>query len=154
MAMRLTWIATLAAVGALACGGEKKTEEGQTSQPEAQTAAPAGAVVEVRMTGNGSTVAAFEPAAIAIAPGTIVRFINASGGPHNVAFWGDSIPSGAATMLNAGMPNRMDNLSGPFATALNETYDVTFAAAAPKGAYTGYCLPHLALGMKLTITVQ
>lgn len=149
--MRLTMIATLAALGALACA-EKKTEEGQTSQPEAQTAAPP--VVEVRMTGNGSTVAAFEPAAFAIAPGTIVRFINASGGPHNVAFWGDSIPSGAATMLNAGMPNRMDNLSGPFATALNETYDVTFAADAPKGAYTGYCLPHLALGMKLTITVQ
>jgi len=153
--MRLTWIATLAtlaALGALACG-EKKTEEGQTPQPEAQTAAP-GAVVEVRMTGNGSTMAAFEPAAIAVAPGTIVRFINASGGPHNVAFWGDSIPVGAATMLNAGMPNRMDNLSGPFATALNETYDVTFAADAPKGAYKGYCLPHLALGMKIAITVQ
>jgi plastocyanin len=152
--MRSTWIAALAALGALACG-EKKTEEAQTSQPAAQpAAAPAGAVVEVRMTGNGTTTASFEPAALTIAPGTTVRFINVSGGPHNVAFWADSIPAGSATMLNAGMPNRMDNLSGPFATAPNETYDVAFAADAPKGLYKGYCLPHLALGMKLAITVQ
>ncbi|MGH7646394.1 MAG: plastocyanin/azurin family copper-binding protein [Gemmatimonadales bacterium] len=153
--MRSTWIATLAALGALACG-EKKTEEAQTPQPDARpaVAAPAGAVVGVKMTGNGSTMAAFEPAAITVAPGTTVRFINVSGFPHNVAFWGDSIPAGAATMLNAAMPNRMDNLSGPFATTLNETYDVTFAADAPQGAYKGYCLPHLALGMRLTITVQ
>ncbi|MGH7674564.1 MAG: plastocyanin/azurin family copper-binding protein [Gemmatimonadales bacterium] len=152
--MRSTWIAALAALSALAC--EKKAEQPQTSQPEGQpaAAAPAGAVVQVRMTGNGSTMAAFEPAAITIAPGTTVRFINASGGPHNVAFWGDSIPAGAATTLNAGMPNRMDNLSGPFATTPDETYDVTFAADAPKGVYKGYCLPHLALGMTLAITVQ
>src|SRR2546426_427397 len=34
-----------------------------------------------------STKAAFEPATLTIAPGTTVRFINVSGGPHDVAFY-------------------------------------------------------------------
>ena len=149
--MRLTWISTLAVLGAVACGGGEQ----QANQTQTQTATPAagGPVVEVRMTGDGSTKAAFEPATLTIAPGTTVRFINASGGPHNVAFYGDSIPTGAATVLNAAMANRMDNLSGPFVTAPNEAYDISFAGA-PAGTYKGFCLPHVAMGMKLAITVQ
>jgi len=152
--MRLTLLTTIVALGAIACGGEKKADQTQT--PAGQTGAapaPAGPVVEVKMTGNGSTVAAFEPKTLTIAPGTTVRFINVSGGPHNIAFWGDSIPAGAAAVLNAAMANAIDNLSGPFLMQANETYDVSFAHA-PTGAYKGYCSPHLALGMKLTITVQ
>ena len=155
--MRLTLISTVIAFGALACGGEKKTQEAQppAAQPAAPAAAPApaGPVLEVKMTGNGSTVAAFEPKTLSIKPGTVVRFINVSGGPHNVAFYGDSIPAGAASALNAGMANRMDNLSGPFVIQPNETYDVSFAGA-PTGTYKGFCLPHVALGMNITITVQ
>ena len=82
-----------------------------------------------------------------------MRFINVAGGPHNIAFYADSIPGGAATALNAGMANRMDNLTGPFLTTPNENYDVSFAGAAP-GTYKGFCVPHAALGMKLTITVK
>jgi plastocyanin len=158
--MRLTALGVLLAVGAVACGGEKKADQAQaatTSQPAATNptpAAPTGPVVEVKMTGNGTTIAAFEPKTLQIAPGTTVRFINVSGGPHNIAFWSDSIPAGAAPILNNGMPNRMDNLSGPFLTTANEHYDVTFAATAPKGVYKGFCLPHSALGMKIAITVK
>lgn len=150
--MRFQWIGTIAALGALACGGEKQAE--QTPAGE-QAAAPsaAGPVVEVRMTGNGTTTAAFEPNAITVAPGTTIRFINVSGGPHNVAFWGDSIPAGAAPVLNAAMPDRMNDLSSRFATAPNEALDISFAGA-PMGLYKAYCLPHLALGMKIAITVQ
>ena len=155
--MRLTWIGTIVALGALACGGEKKAEETQAAAMPAGTpaAAPAatGPVVEVKMTGNGSTIAAFAPATLKIAPGTTVRFVNVSGFPHNVGFWGDSIPAGAATVLNAAMANRIDNLSGPFLTQPNETYDVSFAGA-PTGTYKGFCLPHLMLGMKIAITVR
>jgi len=153
--MRLRALGVLVALGALACGGEKKPDQTQSQTPAAQPAAaqPAGPVVEVKMTGNGSTQAAYVPNTLTIAPGTTVRFINVSGGPHNVAFYGDSIPSGAAAALNAGMANRMDNLSGPFLTTANENYDVSFAGA-PTGTYKGYCLPHVALGMKLTITVK
>jgi len=153
--MRLTALGVLLALGAMACGGEKKADQTQTQTPAAQPAAtqPAGPVVEVKMTGNGSTQAAFVPATLTIAPGTTVRFINVSGGPHNVAFYGDSIPAGAASVLNAGMANRMDNLSGPFLTTPNENYDVSFTGA-PTGTYKAFCLPHVALGMKIAITVR
>jgi plastocyanin len=155
--MRLTALATLVALGAVACGGDKKPADTATQTPAATTpttgAAPSGPVVEVQMTGNGSTQAAFSPAALTIAPGTTVRFINATGGPHNISFYADSIPAGAAAVLNAAMANRLDALQGAFVTGPNDHYDVSFAGA-PTGVYKGFCLPHAALGMKITITVK
>lgn len=150
--MRLTALATLVALGAIACGGEKKPADTATTTP-ATGAAPSGPVVEVQMTGNGSTQAAFSPAALTIAPGTTVRFINATGGPHNISFYADSIPAGAAAVLNAAMANRLDALQGAFVTGPNDHYDVSFAGA-PTGVYKGFCLPHAALGMKIAITVK
>jgi len=151
--MRFTLLPTVVALGALACGGEKKADQTQPPAAPPAAMAPAGPVVEVKMTGNGSTRAAYEPNTLTIAPGTTVRFINVSGGPHNIAFWSDSIPAGGAAALNAGMKNTIDNLSGPFLTQPNETYDVSFADT-PKGTYKGYCTPHLALGMKIAIKVE
>jgi len=152
--MRFTLFPTLVAFALVACGGDKKSA---ASQAEAATpapaAAPAGAVVEVKMTGNGTSVAAFEPSKLSIKTGTTVRFINVSGGPHNVAFYADSIPKGGADALKKGMPNAMGDLTGPFLTQPNEKYDVAFAGA-PAGVYKGFCLPHVALGMHIAITVQ
>jgi plastocyanin len=127
------------ALGILACGGEKSA-----------AAAP---IVEVKMTGNGTTQAAFQPSVLSIKSGTIVRFITVSGGPHNVTFDPDSIPAGAAAALRAGMPNTMGDLTGPFLTKPNETYDLSFAGA-PAGTYKGYCMPHVALGMTIAIKVD
>jgi plastocyanin len=153
--MRFALLATVVAVGALACGKKADQNQTQMAPPAAPPAAsaPTGPVVEVKMTGNGSTRAAYEPSSLTIAPGTTVRFINVSGGPHNVAFWADSIPAGGASALNAGMKNTIDNLSGPFLTQPNDTYDVSFANA-PTGTYKGYCVPHLTLGMRIAIKVQ
>ena len=155
--MRFALLTTVVAIGALACGGNKgdqnQSQQQQSAPPAAPAASNAGAVVEVKMTGNGSTRAAYEPSSLKIAPGTTVRFINVSGGPHNIAFWGDSIPAGGAAALNAGMKNTIDNLSGAFVTQPNETYDVSFANA-PTGTYKGYCVPHVTMGMKMTIKVQ
>jgi plastocyanin len=160
--MRLTLLTTLVAFGAVACG-EKKPEASQAQAAMPAAAAPAapaeaapapqGAVVEVKMTGDGTTKAAFEPATLTIKPGTTVRFLNVSGGPHNIAFYGDSIPKGAAEALKKGMPNPMGDLVGPFITQPNEKYEVSFAGA-PAGTYRGYCMPHVALGMHITITVK
>jgi plastocyanin len=152
--MRVMTLGALLALGAAACGGgEQQQQQADQAPAQPQAAAPAGPVVEVRMTGTGTT-AAFEPNAITIAPGATVRFINVSGGPHNVAFWADSIPSGAAAVLNAAMAGRtMGDLQGAMVTQPNEAFDLSFAGA-PTGAYKTYCLPHLALGMRMTITVQ
>jgi plastocyanin len=151
--MTVTKLAAVLCLGALACGGGERQQAQPETPAQDQAAAPAGPVVEVRMTGTGTT-AAFEPAALTIAPGTTVRFINVSGGPHNVGFWGDSIPAGAAAVLNAGMAGRtMGDLQGMMVTQPNEAFDLSFAGA-PAGVYKGYCLPHLAMGMKIDVTVQ
>jgi plastocyanin len=154
--MRFALLTTVVAIGALACskGAQNQTQtQAAPPAPPAGAAAATGPVVEVKMTGNGSTRAAFEPNTITIPAGATVRFTNVAGGPHNITFWSDSVPAGGAAALNAGMKNTVDNLSGPFLTQPNETYDVSFAGA-PKGTYKGYCTPHLTLGMKLSITVQ
>ena len=152
--MRFALLTTVVAIGALACSKGEQAQNQQTqAAPPAAPGGPGGPVVEVKMTGNGSTTAAFDPSSLTIAPGTTVRFVNVSGGPHNIAFWQDSIPAGGAASLNANMKNTIDNLSGPFLTTPAETYEVSFANA-PQGTYKGYCTPHLALGMKLTIKVQ
>ena len=160
--MRFTLFTTLAAFAIVACGGDKKSAASQAEAatptpadvPAAAPAAePAGAVVEVKMTGNGTSVAAFEPSKLSIKAGTTVRFINVSGGPHNIAFYADSIPKDGAAALKKGMPNAMGDLMGAFLTQPNEKYDVSFTGA-PAGVYKGYCLPHVALGMHIAITVQ
>lgn len=160
----MTWtkFAAVLALGALACGGGEQQQQaepeqmpamGEQAMGEQAMETPAGPVVEVKMVGTGTT-AAFEPATLTIAPGTTVRFINVSGGPHNIAFWGDSIPEGAAAVLNQAMAGRtMGDLLGMMVTQPNEAYDISFANA-PLGLYKGYCLPHLALGMVIDITVQ
>jgi len=153
--MQRKWMSALVVLGALACGEKKaETPADQMAQPAAPDAAaqPTGPVVEVNMTGAG-TVFKYEPAAITLPVGGTARFINVTGGPHNVAFYPDSIPAGTADKLNAAMANRMDNLSGPFLINPNDRYDVSFAGL-PAGVYKGFCTPHLALGMKFTLTVQ
>ena len=70
--MRFALLTTVVAIGALACS---KGEQNQSQTPSAPPAAPAGAaapsgpVVEVKMTGNGSTRAGFEPSSITIPAG-------------------------------------------------------------------------------------
>ncbi len=151
--MRLTWIGAALALGALACGEKKAEQAGQSAaQPEMSAAQPAGAVVEIKMVGSGNSYR-FEPATFTVPAGGTARFINIEGGPHNVSFYADSIPSGAADKLNAAMANRMDNLAGPFLVTANDHYDVSFAGL-PPGVYKGFCTPHVALGMKFTATVQ
>ncbi len=155
--MRFALLTAVVAIGALACG-KKGNDQSQSQMQAAPPAADAGAaatgpVVEVKMTGNGSTKAAFDPSSIIVPAGGTVRFVNVAGGPHNITFWGDSLPAGGAAALNAGMKNTVDNLSGPFLTQPNETYEVSFANA-PKGTYKGYCTPHLTLGMKIAIKVE
>ena len=95
----------------------------------------------------------FAPAELAVKAGDVVNFVNVSGGPHNVQFHADSIPAGAAAVLNAGMKDRMGDLSGPMLVEANAVYEVP-TAGAPVGEYKFYCLPHLAMAMHGKITVQ
>ena len=159
--MRMTSVVAGLAFALASCGGgDKKTEE-QTATPEqkpAPAARPAPAPTAARQTHDVNLVLdgssyKYVPDALVIRSGDVVRFHNKSGGPHNVSFWPDSIPRGAAGALQAGMPSQMAPLQGPLLIDPEAVYEVSFAAA-PKGVYRFYCLPHLALGMNGYLTVE
>jgi plastocyanin len=158
--MRVTSMVAGLAIALAACGGEKKAEEQPANAAPGQPAAAAPAAPEaggggnhdVNMTLEGSTYK-FDPSELSIKAGDVVTFHNKSGGPHNVSFWADSIPAGAADKLKASMPDQMAPLEGPLLTEQDGTYKISFAGA-PTGEYKFYCLPHLALGMHGKITVQ
>jgi plastocyanin len=164
--MRVTsMLAGLAFVLAACGGGEQKAGEQQTTTDQdapagdtaaapAGEAAPAagGATHDVNMVLEGSSYK-YVPDQLTIKSGDVVRFHNVSGGPHNVSFWADSVPGGAADALKAGMPDQMAPLEGSLLTEPNAIYAINFAKA-PAGEYKFYCLPHLALGMKGKLTVQ
>jgi plastocyanin len=152
-------VAGLAVIVA-ACGGEKKTQDqpamGDSASEASPSAAPApagtGKTHDVNMVLDGSKYK-YDPDNLTIQSGDVVRYHNKSGGPHNVSFWSDSIPGGAADVLKKNMPNQMAPLEGPLLTEPDVVYEVSFAGA-PKGDYKFYCLPHLALGMHGKLTVQ
>jgi plastocyanin len=160
--MRATSLVAGLAIVVAACGGEKKAPDqaatttsdtsGQQPAPAAAPAAATGATHDVSMELQGSSYK-FEPAELTIKSGDVVQFHNKSGGPHNVSFWTDSIPAGAAEKLTAGMPDQMAPLQGPLLAEQDAVYKVSFAGA-PAGDYKFYCLPHLALGMHGKIKVQ
>lgn len=155
-----TMVAGLAVLLA-ACGGEKagnnQTPADTAAQaPSEQAAAPAatgnGTVHNVNMVLEGANQYKYVPENIEIHPGDKIVWHDVSGGPHNVSFWADSIPSGAVDPLKAAMPDQGADLQGPLLTEPNATYEITFTNV-PAGEYKYYCLPHLAFGMKGTITV-
>jgi plastocyanin len=171
--MRFIGQALLASVFVLgACaGGEKQAATDTTSTAEAPaattptdsatpaagaatgTAAPiTGQIHEVKMIGDEKGYR-FEPATITIKQGDGIKWINVSGGPHNVAFDSTTIPAGATAKLEANMPNQMSPLQSQFFMNPNESYTVSFADV-PKGTYPYHCVPHLAMNMKGTIVVQ
>lgn len=166
--MRFNGLALIASVALVAaCGGGEKAATTDTTKAAppptggAPAAAPAGAVAAIAATGDTVTVKMvgddkgyrFEPAAITIKSGQPVKFVMISGGPHNVAFDPTTVPADSKDQLNANMVGQMSELSSPLLMNPNEAYVVSFGGVKP-GSYPFHCTPHLAMGMKGTITVQ
>jgi plastocyanin len=95
----------------------------------------------------------FDPANVTVKPGDGVKFVMVSGGPHNVAFDPAQVPANAKAQLMANMPQQTSELMSPMMMNPNETYTISFGNM-PPGKYEFHCTPHLAMGMKGTITVQ
>lgn len=170
---------TAIAAGALmlgACGGgEKKADTTATTTADTTAAAApaagattgaaaapaAGAVAAAPVTGTVHEIKMigdekgyrFEPSSITIKAGDGLKFENISGGPHNIAFDPSQVPADVQPQLGANMPNTTSPLTSPLLTQPNEAYTVSFAKVKP-GTYEGHCVPHLALGMKISVTVQ
>ena len=169
--MRFYGLALLASAAVLgACGGgENKGADttAATTPPAAAPGAPAagapaaGAAAKVPATGETHTVKMigddkgyrFEPADITIKSGDAIDFVMISGGPHNVAFDPATVPADSNYQLDANMDNKISELSSPMLMNPNEHYVISFGGVKP-GKYDFHCTPHLAMGMKGTITVQ
>jgi plastocyanin len=153
--MRVPAIVASAALLLAACGGAKKggpdtTTMAPPAAPPAATAAT-GATHEVQMIQEGPNSFKFVPAEITIKAGDAVTFKGVSGVGHDIAFYPDSIPPGAADVLNKNITDKPQDL----ATAIvpdGQSVTVSFAGA-PAGTYKFYCIPHMAMNMKGTITV-
>ena len=146
--MRMTSLVAGLAIVLAACGGEKKSSDQPAAAPE-QPAAP-GATHDVNMMLEGSNYK-YVPNELTVGPNDVVRFHNKSGGPHNVSFWADSIPSGAASHIV--LPDPMAPLASKLVVTPDEVIELKLTDA-PKGEYYFYCTPHLALGMKGELTVK
>jgi plastocyanin len=175
--MRFYGIALLAGAAMLgACGGEKpatdtaaanaaaaSTPAATPSTATATTPAPAtsGAVAaapitgtthEVKMIGD-ATGYRFDPATLTVKSGDGIKFIMVSGGPHNVSFQ-NVTDAAASAQLDANMPGqKMGPLSSPMVMQPNEAYTVSFGKV-PAGKYDFICVPHTAMNMKGSVTVQ
>jgi plastocyanin len=168
----LTLVASAVALGACGGGGNNAADTAAvaaggdtaavaTATPSPTTGAPAatgtmapitGTTHEVKMIGDDKGYR-FEPADLTVKQGDGIKFVMVSGGPHNVAFDPATIPADVKPQLMANMPNQMTELSSPMFMNPNESYTISFANIKP-GAYPYTCTPHLAMGMKGTITVQ
>lgn len=155
-------VLAMAALIGLACGGEADNNasvpEAEAAETPVATAAAVpqseGAVHTVDMVLNDQAEYRFVPSALTIKSGDTVRWVNVSGGPHNVKFYPDSIPAGAAEVLTAAMEGRtLGPLESQLLVTDQQTYEISFAGA-PTGTYHYTCTPHQLLGMNGTLTVQ
>ena len=95
---------------------------------------------QIRMTGGSR----FLPAETIARAGDTLRFINGTGGPHNVQFDGDSIPGGSRLLLDRAMGGeKIGPLSSPLLVNEQEVYEF-IVPALPPGRYPFVCLPHAA----------
>ena len=154
-------LTVLACVLSACGGGSKPSRDTVAALPPSNAEAPkstgaaqsvAGKTWDVKMFGD-ATGYRFEPANLSIKRGDGVRWTVVNGAPHNVTFWSDSIPSGAAAQLQANMGQTVGALTGEMLLNPSQTYLVSFAGL-PAGVYHYYCTPHLSYNMKGTITVQ
>jgi plastocyanin len=132
--------------------GATSTTAGTTTGT-ATMAPVTGATKTVNMVGDAKGYR-FEPANISVKQGDAIKFVVVSGGPHNVAFDPATITADVKAQLDANMgTDKMGELSSNMKMNPGEAVTVSFGNIKP-GQYPFHCTPHLALGMKGTITVQ
>jgi plastocyanin len=133
-------------------GGATSTTPGATTGT-GTIASITGTTKTVNMVGDAKGYR-FEPANITVKQGDGIKFVVVSGGPHNVAFDPATIPADVKGQLDANMgSDKMGELSSNMKMNPGESVTVSFGNIKP-GQYPYHCTPHLALGMKGTITVQ
>lgn len=162
------WLGLLALVASAgACGGGDDERPQAVAYPQPNPTppselpptvppvVPSGVTHTVRMVQTVDGRYAFDPLVLRIRPGDRVQWVAESGIPHNVAFYPESIPPGAAPLLQAIIPeqHRISALGGRILVEPGQVFGVTFAGV-PTGRYGYYCIPHEVMGMRGTIVIE
>ena len=135
---------------ATAAGGAAATTGGATGTA---TAMPiTGQTHDVKMVMDGNSYR-FVPENITVKAGDGIRFTTESGMPHNFGFDPATIPDDVEPQLRANMPAGSVDLESPYQNAPGEAHVLSLAGI-KAGKYPVHCTPHLALGMRGTITVE
>ncbi|HYJ80721.1 MAG TPA: plastocyanin/azurin family copper-binding protein [Longimicrobiaceae bacterium] len=146
-------LATLPVLGMLAlataCGGGDDAADtaatgDSVAAPADAPAAPAatGTVHEVQMLTSADLASGtFEPANLTVKQGDRIRFTTDGKAAHNVSF---------PPADNAGAANLPP--AGAFLTTAGQTHEVDVTMG--PGSYVFVCDPHVAMGMRGTLTVQ
>ena len=92
--------------------------------------------------GSDSGQLVFVPAEIKVCKGDTVTWVNNKGGPHNVVFVEDAIPSGVSAESIS-----MDDQLGDEGDTYSKKFDTP-------GSYEYYCEPHAGGGMKAVLIVE
>ena len=92
--------------------------------------------------GSDSGQLVFQPDEIKICKGDSVTWTNNKGGPHNVVFDEEAIPSGVSQEAIS-----MDDQLGDEGATFTQKFDVA-------GSYSYYCEPHRGAGMQATLIVE
>ncbi len=95
----------------------------------------------------------FVPARVTVRPGDVVRFRVASGAPHSIRFEGQGLSPQVRAALNAAMPGRTADLSGPVLERDAMEYSITVPPL-PPGRYVFVSLPHRAYDMRGELIVE
>ncbi|MEP6571055.1 MAG: plastocyanin/azurin family copper-binding protein [Gemmatimonadota bacterium] len=111
-------------------------------------------VHEIRIEGDtASEQFRFTPRVTTAVPGDVLQFTVVSGAPHSVVFEVKGLTPAAHAALNASMPARLSDLSGPMLRAKGDQYRVVVPALAA-GTYHFYCLMHRAYNMGADLRID
>jgi plastocyanin len=99
-------------------------------------------LITVQLIESPGSQYAFQPAAITAQRGDTVRFVQASGAPHDVDF--KKMPKGAK--ITAGE-------AGPYLIDKGQSYNLVIDGRFVDGTYEFVCDPHEGVGMKGTLVV-
>jgi manganese oxidase len=114
------------------------------STAESSPADYEGRTLEVRIVEDGGSMR-FEPENLEVKRGDVVRFVQDGTMPHNVQFVRNTAPRGS---------DIGDYWMGPFLNKKGEVYEVEIDERFLDGDWEYVCTPHIAMGMKGTLSVE
>lgn len=95
----------------------------------------------------------FQPASVSARAGDVLLFKVVSGAPHNVVFEAEGLSRRSHDLLDAALPRRTADLTGPLLVREGTEYRVVVPPL-PPGRYRFFCLPHRAYDERGEVVIR